>query len=172
MGCAAKYKGRNQGDRARFIWPVRFSIGSSSYLSHSLTVIRSTGAYSLSIWTHYFQDLQYEDAFTPVNGNVTYSAVIAGSGHTWGKLYNASATSRRIVVGGGNPTVGLGGHIGGGGHGPLTSTYGMAADNVLQATVVTTTGLILVANDYQNQDIFWAIRGVSFREALIALNNY
>lgn len=35
----------------------------------------------------------------------------------------------------------------------------MGADNVLQATVVTTSGDILVANDCRNPDLFWAIRG-------------
>lgn len=35
----------------------------------------------------------------------------------------------------------------------------MGADNVLQATVVTTSGDIIVANDCQNSDLFWAIRG-------------
>lgn len=58
-----------------------------------------------------------------------------------------------------DPTVGLGGFIGGGGHGPLSSHYGLAADQILQATVVTTAGKVLVANDAQNQDLLWAIRG-------------
>lgn len=53
----------------------------------------------------------------------------------------------------------MGGFIGGGGLGPLSSHYGTAADQVLQATVVTTEGQILVANEAQNQDLFWAIRG-------------
>jgi hypothetical protein len=37
--------------------------------------------------------------------------------------------------------------------------YGLAADQVLQATVVTTDGRVLVANAAQNQDLLWAIRG-------------
>lgn len=47
----------------------------------------------------------------------------------------------------------------GGGHGPLSSQYGMGADNLLEATVVTADGQILVANECQNTDIFFAIRG-------------
>jgi hypothetical protein len=62
-------------------------------------------------------------------------------------------------VSGQDPTVGLGGFIGDGGHGPLSSHYGLSADHVLQATVVTTEGRILVANDAQNQDLLWAVRG-------------
>jgi hypothetical protein len=35
----------------------------------------------------------------------------------------------------------------------------MGADNFVQATVVTPAGQIVVANEYQNSDLFWAIRG-------------
>lgn len=58
-----------------------------------------------------------------------------------------------------DPSVGLGGYIQGGGHGPLASTHGLAAQQVLQATVVTTEGDVLVANADENSDLFWAIRG-------------
>jgi hypothetical protein len=63
------------------------------------------------------------------------------------------------VTTGQDPSVGLGGYIQGGGHGPLASTYGLAAQQVLQARVVTTKGDILVANEVENNDLFWAIRG-------------
>lgn len=55
--------------------------------------------------------------------------------------------------------MGPGGYISGGGHGPLSSTYGLAAQQVLQVRVVTTEGKIMVANACENQDMFWAIRG-------------
>lgn len=58
-----------------------------------------------------------------------------------------------------DPSVGLGGYIQGGGHGPLASTHGLAAQQVLQARVVTTQGEILIANEAENSDLFWAIRG-------------
>lgn len=68
-------------------------------------------------------------------------------------------TKNRVCVSGVDQTVGLGGFIQGGGHGPLSSTCGLSADQILQATVVTTTGEVLVANALQNQDLYWAIRG-------------
>lgn len=71
----------------------------------------------------------------------------------------AAADVGRTVISGQDGTVGLGGFIGGGGHGPLSSCHGLSADHVLQATVVTTDGQILVANDSQNQDLLWAVRG-------------
>lgn len=65
----------------------------------------------------------------------------------------------RVVTTGQDPSVGLGGYIQGGGHGPLASTYGLAAQQVLQARVVTTQGDVLFANEVENSDLFWAIRG-------------
>ncbi|KAJ4338289.1 hypothetical protein N0V87_004057 [Didymella glomerata] len=65
----------------------------------------------------------------------------------------------RVVTTGQDPSVGLGGYIQGGGHGPLGRTYGLAVNQVLQMTVATATGIILVANAAQNQDLFWALRG-------------
>lgn len=58
-----------------------------------------------------------------------------------------------------DPSVGLGGYIQGGGHGPLASTYGLAAQQVLQMTVVTTQGDVLTVNAEENTDLFWALRG-------------
>jgi hypothetical protein len=87
--------------------------------------------------------------------------MIVGSGQTWDHLVAEAGKRGKVVVGGGTPTVGLGGYIGGGGHGPLTFKYGMAADNVVQVKVVLPEGRTVVANDYENEDIFWAIRGVS-----------
>lgn len=65
----------------------------------------------------------------------------------------------RVVTTGQDPSVGLGGYIQGGGHGPIASTHGLAAQQVLQARVITTQGEILVANEIENSDLFWAIRG-------------
>ncbi|KAH6628962.1 FAD-dependent monooxygenase [Boeremia exigua] len=120
---------------------------------------RSSGAHSLSIWTHHFQRLDFNTNWSHPLGNRTENAIIAGSGNNWGKILQAAAAVGRTVVSGQDPTVGLGGFIGGGGHGPLSSRYGLAADQILEATVVTTGGDIVVANDAQNQDLLWAIRG-------------
>jgi hypothetical protein len=65
----------------------------------------------------------------------------------------------RVVTTGQDPSVGLGGYIQGGGHGPVTRTYGLAASHVLQMRVITARGEVLVANHAQNQDLFWALRG-------------
>lgn len=57
-------------------------------------------------------------------------------------------------------TVGVfGGYIQGGGHSPLSSIYGMAADHVLGFEVITPIGEFVTANSTSNPDLFWALRG-------------
>lgn len=85
--------------------------------------------------------------------------VICGGGNSWGNVYTAVHQIGRTVVGGEDATVGLGGLIQNGGHGLLSSTYGLASDQVYQVTVVTSDGRRLIANDQQNRDLFWAVRG-------------
>lgn len=60
-------------------------------------------------------------------------------------------------------TPGIGGYLTGGGHSVLSPTYGLAADQVLEMEIVTPSGDILTVNECQNQDLFWALRGVSPR---------
>lgn len=120
---------------------------------------RSSGSFSLSIWTHHLRTIDFNTTWSHPAGNKSENVIITGSGNNWGEILKAAAAIGRTVVSGQDPTVGLGGFIGGGGHGPLSSHYGLAADQILQATVVTTAGKVLVANDAQNQDLLWAIRG-------------
>jgi hypothetical protein len=55
--------------------------------------------------------------------------------------------------------VGVAGWAIGGGHGILTGVYGMGADNIIEASLVTPQGDIVTANQCQNSDLFWAVRG-------------
>lgn len=65
-----------------------------------------------------------------------------------------------MVVGGNIPSVGMtGGYTQGGGHGPLSSKFGLAADQVLEWEVVTASGELVTANADENPDLFWALRG-------------
>ncbi|KAH6638598.1 hypothetical protein BKA67DRAFT_528851 [Truncatella angustata] len=119
---------------------------------------RSAGAYALSIWTHSLKSIKYERQWQLPAGGMD-DVFIVGSGVNWGEVTAAAAAEGRVCISGQDSTVGLGGFIQAGGHGPLSSHYGLSADNIYQATVVTTSGEILVANDAQNQDLIWAIRG-------------
>ncbi|KAI0138418.1 hypothetical protein BJ166DRAFT_180338 [Pestalotiopsis sp. NC0098] len=120
---------------------------------------RSTGAFSLSIWTRHFNDLEINNSWSVPGSNDTAQVLVTGSGNNWGEALLYSLQYNRIVTSGVDRTVGLGGYIQGGGHGPLSSTYGLAADQLLQVTLATVAGEVLVCNFAQNQDLFWAVRG-------------
>jgi FAD/FMN-containing dehydrogenase len=47
----------------------------------------------------------------------------------------------------------------GGGIGHLTPSYGLTLDNLLGATVVAADGSVLPANENENAELFWALRG-------------
>ncbi|KAL8627462.1 hypothetical protein Q9189_006839 [Teloschistes chrysophthalmus] len=53
----------------------------------------------------------------------------------------------------------LGGWMQGGGHGPATRDFGLGADQVLEAEVVTSDGQVVTASPCQHSDLFFAIRG-------------
>lgn len=73
----------------------------------------------------------------------------------------AFAAERGLTVVSGNcPTVGVaGGYIQGGGHSPLTSKFGLAADQALEYEVIDGRGNYLVANRRENSDLYWALSG-------------
>ncbi|CAO2826615.1 unnamed protein product [Amaranthus hypochondriacus] len=82
------------------------------------------------------------------------------SGATLGELYyNIARKSNTYGYPAGVcPTVGVGGHISGGGIGALTRKYGVAADYVVNARLVDVNGRVLDRN-LMGEKVFWAIRG-------------
>jgi FAD/FMN-containing dehydrogenase len=119
---------------------------------------------SLSIWVHHLNALTYHADEFRLEGSDTVipgDAITAGGGGQMYDIYSLTDQHNTTIVGGGAKSVSVGGYITGGGHGMLAPDYGLAADNVLQIEVVTPAGEILVANEDQNEDLFWALRGVS-----------
>ena len=64
-------------------------------------------------------------------------AFVVGPGATLGQVYKALCTGWGVTVpGGGCPEVGAGGHIAGGGYGPLSRRYGAVVDHLYGVEVV------------------------------------
>lgn len=55
--------------------------------------------------------------------------------------------------------VGMAGLTLGGGYGPLIGRFGLALDNLVAAEVVLADGGIVVVNEDENDELFWALRG-------------
>jgi FAD/FMN-containing dehydrogenase len=85
--------------------------------------------------------------------------VRVGGGATWGDVDHATYPFGLAAPGGIISTTGVGGLTLGGGIGYLTRGVGLSIDNLLSADVVLADGRQVTASDYQNEDLFWALRG-------------
>ncbi|OLN85416.1 Flavin-dependent oxidoreductase FOX4 [Colletotrichum chlorophyti] len=77
-------------------------------------------------------------------------------GHVAIELFNQGG---RAISHGSCPGVGTSGHSLHGGFGFSSSTYGLATDWIVEATVVLANGTVAKASQTQNPDLFWALRG-------------
>lgn len=78
-------------------------------------------------------------------------------------IYGIASLNNLTVVGGADPDVGIGGWMSGGGHGPLSASHGLGADQVVEIEVVTADGefkTINGASSGEDGELFWAMRGV------------
>ncbi|XP_004495433.1 berberine bridge enzyme-like D-2 [Cicer arietinum] len=132
-----------------FSFEIRVRSGGHSY--EGTSSVADDGAFFVIIdmmnLNHVWVDMETETAW--VEG-----------GATLGETYYAisQASDAHGFSAGSCPTVGVGGHIGGGGFGLLSRKYGLAADNVLDALLVDANGRLL-DRETMGEDVFWAIRG-------------
>ena len=83
----------------------------------------------------------------------------AEGGVTWAELNRETQVHGLAVTGGVISTTGIAGLTLGGGLGWLMARYGLAADNLVSAEVVTPDGAVLTASEDDYDDLFWALRG-------------
>ncbi len=85
--------------------------------------------------------------------------VRAGGGCTWGDVDHATHAFGMATPSGIISTTGVGGLTLGGGIGHLTRKCGLSIDNLLSVDIVLADGSHITADETNNSDLFWAVRG-------------
>lgn len=118
---------------------------------------------SLLLLTRPMNAIELHDAFIPQGCTGAVAAqpgVSVGAGALWGAVYQAVTTKAgRYVQGGGCMTVGVAGLVQSGGFGSFSKAHGTAAAGLMEAEIVTADGMVRIANQRLNPDLFWAIKG-------------
>ncbi|KAK0644578.1 FAD binding domain-containing protein [Cercophora newfieldiana] len=127
---------------------------------------RSSAPGALSIWVHYLRGMEEFKGGYELRGGgckgrerVEGHVVRLGAGMQMLDVYRETGRMGRTVVGGNGRTVALGGFITGGGHSILAPRWGMAADRVVEVEVVRPDGEVVVVNECEGSELFWAVRG-------------
>jgi FAD/FMN-containing dehydrogenase len=85
--------------------------------------------------------------------------VRAQGGCTWGDVDRETQVFGLATPGGVVSTTGIAGLTLGGGYGVLSPSHGLSCDNLIGADVVTADGQVVIANERENADLFWGLRG-------------
>ncbi|HVN80351.1 MAG TPA: FAD-binding oxidoreductase [Terriglobia bacterium] len=85
--------------------------------------------------------------------------VRAEGGCVWGDVDHATHAFGMAAPAGVISTTGVGGLTLGGGIGHLTRKYGLTIDNLESVDLVLADGRFVTANEKENDDLFWAVRG-------------
>lgn len=91
--------------------------------------------------------------------NYMQNTVKIGGGVNNGQLYNFISRQGYPFPGGTCPTVCLSGYSTGGGWGLSSRKLGLGCDSLLEVELIDYKGKLVVANNYKNQDLLWAIKG-------------
>ena len=134
----------------------RIRSGGHSYEGISSTILGSTNTREFAII-----DLMN---LNTISIDVAHKTAWVEAGARLGELYYAISSSPKLGSGygfsaGTCATIGVGGHIMGGGYGMLSRKYGVSADNILDAKIITPNGTFISSVASQDKDLFWAIRG-------------
>jgi FAD/FMN-containing dehydrogenase len=89
----------------------------------------------------------------------TKKTVRVQGGCVWGDVDHATHAFRLATPSGFISTTGVAGLTLGGGIGYLTRKYGLTVDNLLEVDLVLADGRPVTANEKENKDLFWAVRG-------------
>jgi FAD/FMN-containing dehydrogenase len=82
-----------------------------------------------------------------------------GAGSQLIDVYAALAARGLTIPAGSCPSVGIAGHALGGGMGLAARKFGLTADNLVSAGIVTADGRLLTVSAHEHPDLYWALRG-------------
>ena len=122
--------------------PFRIRSGTHHYEGYS------TGDNLLVIDVSHMNKIELNDKTVKIQGGVRNR-----------ELYEAVCGAGYPFPGGGCPTVGAVGYTLGGGWGYSSRLFGLGCDQLIEAEMITANGELVVANETQNEDLFWALRG-------------
>jgi FAD/FMN-containing dehydrogenase len=91
--------------------------------------------------------------------NVKARTATIGAGAQLIDVYSALAARGVTIPAGSCPSVGIAGHALGGGMGLAGRNFGLTADNMLSAQIVTADGKLITASTHEHPDLYWALRG-------------
>ncbi|XP_019190586.1 PREDICTED: berberine bridge enzyme-like 8 isoform X1 [Ipomoea nil] len=98
--------------------------------------------------------------FRSINVSIEDETAWIEVGATSGEVYYLIANKSNVhgFPAGVCTTIGMGGHIGGGGYGNMMRKYGLTVDNVIDAKLIDVKGNLLDRKS-MGEDLFWAITG-------------
>ena len=94
-----------------------------------------------------------------ISVNVGARTATIGAGAQLIDVYSALAARGVTIPAGSCPSVGIAGHALGGGMGLAGRQFGLTADNLLSARIVTADGRLITASAQEHPDLYWALRG-------------
>ncbi|MCK6067720.1 MULTISPECIES: FAD-binding oxidoreductase [Microbacterium] len=98
-------------------------------------------------------------ALRDIRADAATGRVSVGGGATWGEVARALAGEGLGLSSGDTASVGVAGLTLGGGVGWMVRAWGLAADQLVGAQVVTASGEVVEASATEHPDLFWALRG-------------
>ncbi|KAF9460062.1 glucooligosaccharide oxidase [Collybia nuda] len=97
--------------------------------------------------------------FGKVTVNSSKGTAIIESGNRLGDIALALSQAGRAIPHGTCAYVGIGGHASYGGFGFTSRMWGLTLDTISNINMVLANGTIITANNQQNSDLFWGMRG-------------